>query len=118
MGEKRLGIGFIGGGFIGGLILSSSLIFKVLAYSASEVRERLWGEPRQFLMLGLSCALGAGLLPLTVDKAFLQSLWLPTFELPLLGAVHLGTPLIFDIGVFLIVIGFVLTVILDLQEAK
>ena len=107
-----------GGGFIGGLILSCSLIFKILADGSKSMRQRLWIEPIQFLVIGLSLAVFAGLLPLAVDKGFLQSLWLPTFSLPFMGDIHLGTPLIFDLGVFFIVIGFVLTVILDLQDAE
>ena len=107
-----------GGGFIGGLILSASLIFKILAFGPHEIHERLWCTPRQLIISGLSAALIAGLMPLAVGKDFLQSLWLPTFELPLLGSMHIGTPLLFDIGVFMIVIGFVLTVILELQEAE
>ena len=38
-----------------------------------------------------------------VGQTFLTGLWLPSFELPLLGKVHLGTPVLFDIGVYLLV---------------
>jgi multicomponent Na+:H+ antiporter subunit B len=38
----------------------------------------------------------------------MKGLWLPAFELPLLGKVLIGTPLVFDIGVYLTVIGFIL----------
>jgi multicomponent Na+:H+ antiporter subunit B len=50
----------------------------------------------------------------------MKAYWLPGFELPLLGSVHLGTPLIFDIGVYLTVIGFILllagTMAEDMEE--
>ena len=62
-------------------------------------------------------AFTAGIMPLFVGKAFLQSLWFPTFSLPILGDVHIGSPLLFDLGVFMVVIGFVLTVIIDFEEA-
>jgi multicomponent Na+:H+ antiporter subunit B len=51
-------------------------------------------------------------------KSFLTGLWLPTFSLPLLGSIHLGTPLIFDIGVYLTVFGFVSSVVFSLAEAS
>jgi len=106
-----------GGGFIGGLLFTAALILKILAIGAEEFEKHLWMKPKNFLMTGLIMAFTAGIMPLFVGKAFLQSLWFPTFSLPILGDVHIGSPLLFDLGVFMVVIGFVLTVIIDFEEA-
>ena len=107
-----------GGGFIGGLLFSAALMLKILAYGAEEFEKRLWIRPKNLYLSGVTIGFIAGILPLFVGKRFLESLWLPTFSLPLLGKVHLGTPLIFDLGVFLVVIGFVLTAIIGLEDAE
>jgi multicomponent Na+:H+ antiporter subunit B len=54
-------------------------------------------------------ALGSGLFPVLSGKAFLTAQWLA----PSMG---LGTPLIFDLGVFCVVIGVVLTMTFMLAE--
>ncbi len=59
--------------------------------------------------MGLLLALGSGLLPLVFGEAFLKALWLA----PDIGV---GTPLLFDLGVFLVVIGVVLTITFTLVE--
>ena len=107
-----------GGGFIGGLLFSAALILKILAFGAAEFDQRLWMRPRNLLLTGLSFGFIAGIMPLLVGKRFLESLWLPTFYVPILGKVHLGTPFIFDLGVFIVVIGFVLTAIIGLEDAE
>jgi multicomponent Na+:H+ antiporter subunit B len=66
--------------------------------------------------MGLLLAVGSGLLAVIVGQPFMKGLWLPGFELPLLGAVHLGTPLLFDVGVYLAVAGFTLKVVFSLFE--
>ena len=106
-----------GGGFIGGLLFTAALILKILAIGAQEFEKNLWMKPKNFLLSGLIMAFIAGIMPLFIGKAFLQSLWFRTFSLPILGKVHIGTPLLFDLGVFMVVIGFVLTVIIDFEEA-
>jgi multicomponent Na+:H+ antiporter subunit B len=42
--------------------------------------------------------------------------WLPTAYLPLLGKLKLGTPILFDIGVYLVVLGFGLKCALALSQ--
>lgn len=106
-----------GGGFIGGLLFTAALILKILAIGAEEFEKHLWMKPKNFLSSGLIMAASAGIMPLFVGKAFLESLWFPTFTLPILGKVHIGSPLLFDLGVFMVVIGFVLTVVIDFEEA-
>lgn len=97
-----------GGGFIGGLLAASAFILLGLGASMEQARRALRVDPVALMALGLLIALVSGLFGLLQGDPFMTGVWLPTFYLPLLGAVHLGTPLLFDLGVFMTVIGFTL----------
>jgi multicomponent Na+:H+ antiporter subunit A len=88
-----------GGGFIGGLVAACGLILLVLTYGHGQIRRVLPIAPAQLIGIGLGCAAGAGILGLIAGNAFLTGLW--TFP----GGLPLGTPLLFDVGVFLTVFG-------------
>jgi multisubunit Na+/H+ antiporter MnhB subunit len=107
-----------GGGFIGGLLGAAAMILLVLAYGVDYATRKMWIPPHVLMAIGLLTAGGSGLLSIMAGKSFLTGLWLPTFSLPLLGSIHLGTPLIFDIGVYLTVFGFVSSVVFSLAEAS
>jgi multisubunit Na+/H+ antiporter MnhB subunit len=96
-----------GGGFIGGLIAASGFILHDLSGHGRPRRGFCSTSPFVFLVTGLGLAV-ASALPGMAGGSFMQGVWLPGFELPLLGGVHLGTPLVFDIGVYFTVIGFML----------
>jgi multicomponent Na+:H+ antiporter subunit B len=97
-----------GGGFIGGLIGAAGFLFYDLSGYGRPGRGLFSFQPLSFLVLGLSIAVASGLPGLFAGAGFMKGYWLPGFDLPLLGSVHLGTPMVFDIGVYLTVIGFVL----------
>lgn len=98
-----------GGGFIGGLLAATAFILIGISDTMERARETLVVEPVTLMGWGLAIALLSGFPGLITESgAFMTGLWLPSFSLPLLGKVHLGTPLVFDIGVFLVVIGFTL----------
>lgn len=97
-----------GGGFIGGLLAASAYLLVGFGAGMQEARRLLRVRPVVLMGLGLVIAVASGLPSLFQGEVFLTGQWLPTFELPGLGAVHLGTPLLFDLGVFLTVIGFCL----------
>jgi multicomponent Na+:H+ antiporter subunit B len=107
-----------GGGFIGGLLGAAAIILLVLAYGVDYAIRKMRIAPVNLMAVGLLVAGGSGLLSVMSGKTFLTGLWLPTFNLPLLGSIHLGTPLIFDIGVYLTVFGFVSSVVFSLAEAS
>lgn len=107
-----------GGGFIAGLLVSSSFILNMLANGETAVKKSMKYNPVTLTSAGVLIALLTSLLPVFMGKTFMQGMWLPTYELPILGALHLGTPLLFDLGVFLAVIGFVISVIFDLEKAE
>lgn len=103
-----------GGGFVGGLVAAAAYILHALAFDVSATRAALRVAPRTLIGLGLLLAVGSGLLPLLLGRPFLTALW---WDVPLgAGVLELGTPLIFDTGVYVAVLGVALTIMLALAE--
>lgn len=105
----------IGGGFVGGLVAASALMLYGIAISPAALRTLLPVEPRLLIGLGLLAALTGGLLPVLTGRPFLTGLWLK-MPLPVIGKV--GTPLLFDTGVYFVVVGVVLWILLSLAEEE
>jgi multicomponent Na+:H+ antiporter subunit A len=105
-----------GGGFIGGLTGAGAFALYLLAFGAESVRALVRVPPRLILGLGLLLALGGGLVALVVGQPLFTAQWV---TLPVSGSepLKVGTPLLFDVGVYLVVVGFLLTMSLDLEEA-
>jgi multisubunit Na+/H+ antiporter MnhB subunit len=103
-----------GGGFIGGLVAASALALYAIAYGSEAATRLLRVSPRFVLGVGLILAVVAGLLPAATQQPFLTGLWW-IFDV---GAVEvkLSTPLLFDVGVYLVVIGTILTMLFSLEE--
>ena len=104
-----------GGGFVGGLVAASGFVLYAFARGSEEAGRVLRAAPRMLLAVGLSCTLGSGLLALALGEAFLKSLWLDLY-LPFGITYHAGTTLLFDVGVFLVVIGTVLLMVFAVEE--
>lgn len=103
-----------GGGFIGGLIGAGAFALHAIAFGVAATRRAAPVDPRWLIGFGLALALAAGLLPALAGRQFLKGLW-P--ELAFGGtSFALGTPLLFDVGVFCVVAGMALTVIFALEE--
>jgi multicomponent Na+:H+ antiporter subunit B len=101
-----------GGGFIGGLIAATAFALYVMAEGAGAVRAVLRVDPRKVAGFGLACALAAGLIAVVAGDPFLRGLWI---ELP---SGKVGTPLLFDLGVYLVVLGGVVALVLALEEQR
>ena len=95
-----------GGGFIGGLVAASSLILTALARGWEDTVRRMRVDPLLLMVSGLIIAMLSGLPALASGLPYMTGLWLPGIDLPLLGKLKLGTPLLFDLGVYFAVIGF------------
>ena len=104
-----------GGGFIGGLLFSSAFILIAMACGTDTALKKLRFEPVIFIAAGLLLAVISGFIAVFMNQPFMTAIWLPGVSLPLLGKVHLGTPILFDIGVFLAVSGFTLKVFFNLS---
>ena len=103
-----------GGGFVGGLVVAASFVLYSIAFSVSEARRALLVTPSTLLGTGLLVAVVSGLPALVVGQPFMTARWTTIAA----GSTRLtvGTPLVFDVGVFLAVIGVVLTVVFTLAD--
>lgn len=106
-----------GGGFIGGLVAAAAVALKLFAEDYKAARDMLRVHPLQLVGVGLVLAAVASLPALLVGQSFFTAQWW-LVDLPIFGELKLSTPLLFDIGVFLGVIGTVLTVVFTLAEAE
>lgn len=102
-----------GGGFVGGLLIAGAFALYALAYEAKAARHLLRFDPRTIIGIGLATAVGSGLAAVLYGQPFLAGQWLP-YSIPFLG--KLGTVFFFDLGVYLVVLGTTLLVLLTLQE--
>lgn len=103
-----------GGGFIGGLIAVSAFAIYGIACGVSAVRRAMKFHPMSIAAFGLLLAVFSVLPSLFLGQAAMTSQWL---EIPVLGTVvDLSTPLFFDIGVYLVVVGAISSLVLSLEE--
>jgi len=99
-----------GGGFAGGLVAGMALMIRYLAAGRHELDEAAPVDAGRLLGGGLLLALIAAVGPLFFGGTILQSYDLP-IHIPLLGELHLVSSTLFDIGVYLVVIGMLLDVV-------
>jgi multicomponent Na+:H+ antiporter subunit B len=104
-----------GGGFAGGLVLTAGFALHLLTFGASATRTLVRVPPETLIGVGLVLSLAAGVAGLVVRGSFLASLWLP-FSIPGLGKV--GTVLLFDLGIYLVVFGVAVSILLLLSREK
>lgn len=104
-----------GGGFIGGLVAAAAYALYGFASDPAEVRASLVVSPRPLIGLGLLLAVGSALLSFFTGQPFMTGLWYEN-EIPVIG--KLGTPLLFDVGVYLVVVGITLLIVFSLQEEE
>jgi multicomponent Na+:H+ antiporter subunit B len=104
-----------GGGFVGGLVGSSSIILMTLAYGPDLVRERLRIDFLRAMFYGVLLAVIAGLFGLFFASAFQEAFWWKPF-IQGLGRLELGTPLLFDVGVYVVVFSVTSSVVMNMAE--
>ena len=102
-----------GGGFVGGLVAAAAFSLYALAHGVERARALLRVNPRLLIGLGLLVALGSGCFAFFAELPFLTGLW-SDLKIPIVGKV--GTPVLFDTGVYFVVLGVALTIILNLAE--
>ncbi|HWH36630.1 MAG TPA: Na+/H+ antiporter subunit B [Candidatus Limnocylindrales bacterium] len=103
-----------GGGFAGGLVAASAFILLAVGRDPATARATLRVEPQALIGAGLLMAVGSGLVGLAMGQPLLTGQWW-TIGLPGLQF-DFGTPLAFDIGVYMVVLGATLTMVLTLAE--
>lgn len=104
----------IGGGFVGGLIAALAFAMIALAEGVERARTMLRIHPLHLAGGGLLLAVLGGLPGLFVHGAFLSHVWVEFsfFGIP----IKQGTPLVFDIGVYTVVLGGILAFLFGLQR--
>ncbi|MFP4438175.1 MAG: Na+/H+ antiporter subunit B [Chloroflexaceae bacterium] len=104
-----------GGGFVGGLLAAAAFAMWAIAYNVQVARYRLAIDPPWLVGSGLLLALASGSVSLLKGEPFLTGKWVE-IPIPLLGNLALGTPMVFDVGVYLVVLGVMMMIILNLAE--
>lgn len=102
-----------GGGFVGGLSAAAAVALYAYAFGVPAARGLLRVPPERLAAAGVLVAVASALLGPVLGLPFMQGLWWGA-PLPVLGKV--GTPVLFDAGVYLAVFGVMLAVIFDLME--
>ena len=102
-----------GGGFAGGLVAGLALTIRYLAGGRFELAEATRISAGTLLGLGLTIAALTGLAPLFLGGEVFQSAII-AFDLPIFGHVKFVTSTLFDIGVYLVVVGLVVDVLRSL----
>jgi len=104
-----------GGGFIGGLITASALVLLYIAFDLQSVRDVIPVDFKQLAATGVIVAVLTGTASFVFDVPFLTQSF-TYVNLPLLGKTELATAVIFDLGVYMAVIGTTMTIITSISE--
>ena len=104
-----------GGGFSGGLVAAAAFVLCRFAFGVEEVKRALPVDSHALIGVGLLVAVASGAAALFAGRPIMTGLWAPV-PVPGVGNIDLGTPLLFDVGVYLAVVGVALSIILPLAE--
>jgi multicomponent Na+:H+ antiporter subunit B len=102
-----------GGGFSGGLVAASAFVLFAFASGFPAAGRLLVFAPRVIIGFGLVVAIVAGLAGNVAGLPFLTGLWDQT-PFPVVG--KLGTPLLFDVGVYFAVLGVTTLIVFSLGD--
>lgn len=99
-----------GGGFVAGAMTASVFALMYLVYGKDFVEERFPLEYRVVVALGFLVVIFFAALPLALGEPLLSSLLLRV-DLPFFGPLEFATAVGFDVGIYLVVVGAILTVL-------
>jgi multicomponent K+:H+ antiporter subunit A len=104
-----------GGGFAAGVTMSIALILQYMAGGTRWVEARLRILPIRWIGLGLLCAALTGMGAWVFGRPFLTS-YFRYLDLPAIGKVPAATALLFDLGVFAVVVGATMLILIALAH--
>lgn len=104
-----------GGGFIAGLITSVALIQQYIAHGVDWVKPRITVDYQTLISLGVLIATLTGIGSWFFGRPFMTT-WFDYFDIPLIGEIELASALIFDLGVYLTVVGATLLILANLGK--
>lgn len=99
-----------GGGFIAGVMGASAGAMWLLAFGLAGAARVPWWK---MSVIGLLVSVATGTVPLLRGDTFMDH-GILDFHLPLLGHQHVPTATFFDLGVYLIVLGTLMTIFVEL----
>ena len=102
-----------GGGFAGGLVAGMALVMRYIAGGRYELGAAAPTDAGRLLGVGMTIAVACAVVPLLFGLSPLTSAFFEA-ELPVVGHIEFVTSTLFDIGVYLVVIGLVLDVLRSL----
>jgi multicomponent Na+:H+ antiporter subunit B len=111
------GHNYPGGGFVGGLAAASGLALFALAFDVPSARKLLRLPPLQVAAIGLLISLLSGLVGALRGAPYLTGRW-TSVSAPGFDVIKVGTPVFFDIGVYLVVLGVTTAIIFALAEEE
>jgi multicomponent K+:H+ antiporter subunit A len=104
-----------GGGFIAGLITSVAIIQQYIAHGVEWVKPRIKVDYQILISLGVLIAALTGVGSWFFDRPFMTT-WFDYFDIPFIGEIELASALIFDLGVYLTVVGATLLILANLGK--
>jgi multicomponent K+:H+ antiporter subunit A len=104
-----------GGGFAAGLAVSVALILQYMVGGARWIEDRLRVQPLRWIGRGLMIATATGLGAWLFGRPFLTS-YFGYAELPVIGSVPTASALLFDLGVFTLVVGATALILIALAH--
>ncbi len=104
-----------GGGFIAGIIVATGFILYGIVFGSASIERILYFNTRKWMGVGLLLVFTAALMPVFWGLPPLTGLWY-IGHLPWMGELHLGTPLLFDTGIFVAVTGVILSIVITIMD--
>ncbi|WP_066188453.1 MULTISPECIES: Na(+)/H(+) antiporter subunit B [Gracilibacillus] len=104
-----------GGGFVGGLVLASAFVLMFISFDIETIRKAIPVDFKLVAAFGALLSVGTGFGSLLFGKNFLSQTF-GYFQLPFFGETELSTVMLFEAGVALVVVGVVVTIILNISK--
>ncbi|EGA91129.1 putative monovalent cation/H+ antiporter subunit B [Planococcus donghaensis MPA1U2] len=104
-----------GGGFVGGLLTTSAIVLLMLSFDIATVKKILPINYVTMTAIGLLLALATAAGAIVFDVPFFTHAF-GYFDLPLFGKTSLHSAMLFDAGVYLVVVGVTMTIIQTIGE--
>ncbi|PKH08983.1 Na(+)/H(+) antiporter subunit B [Planomicrobium sp. MB-3u-38] len=104
-----------GGGFVGGLLTASAIVLLMLAFGIQKVKKIVPVNYVVMTSVGLLLAIATAAASILFDVPFFTHAY-DYFDLPLFGKTSLHSAMLFDAGVYLVVVGVTMTIIQTIGE--
>lgn len=102
-----------GGGFVGGLVASIAFVLHKFTHGNDKTLDLIPVNPGRLIPIGLGIAALSMIAPMFAGDAPMTGLW---FERPVPVIGMIGSALFFDLGVYIVVIGVVITILFTISQ--